>query len=101
MAPVTCSGTISGEHPTSQGRSMTLPSGDAEPSTRPRRRRRGDARRNAELLLAAAKEVFDARGVDAPLDDVARRAGVGNATMYRHFTTRRVLSCCVAAEEDM
>jgi AcrR family transcriptional regulator len=78
---------------------MTLPSGDAEPSTRPRRRRRGDARRNAELLLAAAKDVFDQHGVDAPLDDVARRAGVGNATMYRHFPTRRELIVAVYAEE--
>jgi AcrR family transcriptional regulator len=78
---------------------MTLPSGDAEPSTRPPRRRRADAQRNTELLLAAAKEVFDARGVDAPLDDVARRAGVGNATMYRHFPTRRELIVAVYAEE--
>jgi AcrR family transcriptional regulator len=78
---------------------MPPPSGDPEPSTRPRRRRRADAQRNAELLLAAAKEVFDERGVDAPLDDIARRAGVGNATMYRHFPTRRELVVAVYAEE--
>jgi AcrR family transcriptional regulator len=78
---------------------MAPPSGDAEPSTRPPRRRRADARRNAELLLAAAKDVFDQHGVDAPLDDIARRAGVGNATMYRHFPTRRELIVAVYAEE--
>src|SRR4029450_3200501 len=99
MAPVTWFGTINGEHPTSQGRSMPPPSGDPEPSTRRPRRRRADARRNTELLLAAAKEVFDEHGVDAPLDDIARRAGVGNATMYRHFPTRRELIVAVYAEE--
>jgi AcrR family transcriptional regulator len=74
-------------------------SGEAEPSPRPRRRRRADAQRNAELLLAAAKEVFDEHGVDAPMDDVAHRAGVGNATMYRHFPTRRELIVAAYAEE--
>jgi AcrR family transcriptional regulator len=78
---------------------MAPPSGDAGPSTRPPRRRRADARRNAELLLAAAKDVFDEHGVDAPLDDIARRAGVGNATMYRHFPARRDLIVAVYAEE--
>src|SRR3954454_60403 len=60
---------------------------------------RADARRNHDLLLAAAKEVFAERGADAPLDDVARRAGVGNATMYRHFPTRRELIIAVYSEE--
>lgn len=65
----------------------------------PRRSRRMDARRNYELLLSAAREVFNARGVDAPLDDIARRAGIGNATMYRHFPTRRELIIAVYADE--
>jgi AcrR family transcriptional regulator len=60
---------------------------------------RADARRNRDLLLAAAKEVFAERGADAPLDDVARRAGVGNATMYRHFPTRRELIIAVYSDE--
>lgn len=51
------------------------------------------------MLLVAAREVFDEQGVDAPLDDVARRAGVGNATMYRHFPTRRELIIAVYADE--
>ncbi|MGW2636945.1 TetR/AcrR family transcriptional regulator [Streptomyces sp. NPDC001348] len=53
--------------------------------------RRSDARRNRELLIAAAREIYAERGVEAPLDDIARRAGVGNATLYRHFTGRAAL----------
>ncbi|GAA2611498.1 helix-turn-helix domain-containing protein [Actinomadura fulvescens] len=60
---------------------------------------RADARRNHDRLLAAAREVFDELGADAPLDDVARRAGIGNATMYRHFPTRRDLLLAVYADE--
>jgi AcrR family transcriptional regulator len=65
----------------------------------PRRPRRADAQRNHELLLAAAREVFTERGADAPLDDIARRAGIGNATMYRHFPTRRDLIVAVYTDE--
>jgi len=49
---------------------------------------RADARRNRDAILAAAREAFDADGVLAPLDAVATRAGVGNATLYRNFPTR-------------
>lgn len=63
------------------------------------RPRRADARRNYELVLAAAKEVFEELGVGAPLDEIARRAGVGNATMYRHFPSRRDMVIAVYAEE--
>ncbi|WP_327350942.1 TetR/AcrR family transcriptional regulator [Streptomyces sp. NBC_01304] len=52
---------------------------------------RADARRNLELLLGAAREVIAEQGPDAPMDEVARRAGVGNATLYRRFPTRRAL----------
>ncbi|WP_173915148.1 TetR/AcrR family transcriptional regulator [Streptomyces barkulensis] len=52
---------------------------------------RRDARRNRERLIAAAREVYAEQGVEAPLDDIARRAGVGNATLYRHFPTRGAL----------
>lgn len=61
--------------------------------------RRADARRNRERLLTVAGEVFAERGVDAPLDEIARRAGVGNATLYRHFPTRRDLIVAVYADE--
>lgn len=54
--------------------------------------RRRDARRNRDLLIAAAHEVYSEQGVDAPLDVIARRAGVGNATLYRHFPNRAALA---------
>jgi AcrR family transcriptional regulator len=63
------------------------------------RPRRADARRNYERVLAAAAEVFGESGVTAPLDEIARRAGVGNATLYRHFPTRRELVIAVYAGE--
>src|SRR3954453_20921297 len=65
----------------------------------PARARRSDARDNHALLLAAAKEVFAEDGPDAPLDRVTRRAGIGNATMYRHFPSRRELVIAVYASE--
>jgi AcrR family transcriptional regulator len=52
---------------------------------------RSDARRNHELLVVAAREVFAERGVDASLEEIARRAGVGVGTLYRHFATRDAL----------
>lgn len=55
------------------------------------RRRRADARRNYAALLEAGREVFRAGGIDAPFDEVARRAGVGRATLYRNFPTREHL----------
>jgi AcrR family transcriptional regulator len=56
---------------------------------------RADARRNYEALLAAADELFTTDGPDASLDKIARRAGVGNATLYRHFPDRRDLLVAV------
>ncbi len=53
--------------------------------------RRADARRNRERLLAAAKEVFSGGGPEASLESVARRAGVGIGTLYRHFPAREAL----------
>jgi AcrR family transcriptional regulator len=52
---------------------------------------RRHAQRNHELLVAAAHDVFAERGVEAPLEEVARRAGVGIGTLYRHFATREAL----------
>ena len=49
---------------------------------------RADAERNRGQLMNAALAVFAERGLDAPLDEIARRAGVGNATLYRRFPTR-------------
>jgi AcrR family transcriptional regulator len=53
--------------------------------------RRADARRNYDRLLAAAETALNANGVSASLDDIAKAAGVGNATLYRHFPTREKL----------
>ncbi|MFE2870582.1 TetR/AcrR family transcriptional regulator [Embleya sp. NPDC059259] len=52
---------------------------------------RADARRNYERLLAEARLLFAEHGVDASLEDLARRAGVGIGTLYRHFPTRDAL----------
>ncbi|MFC0528366.1 TetR/AcrR family transcriptional regulator [Phytohabitans kaempferiae] len=57
----------------------------------PRRRMRADARRNYERLLAEAAAAFAEHGADFSLDEIARRAGVANGTLYAHFTNRRVL----------
>ncbi|WP_028922716.1 TetR/AcrR family transcriptional regulator [Pseudonocardia acaciae] len=52
---------------------------------------RADARRNRELLVEAAREVFTERGLQAPLDEVARRAGVSIGTLYNRFPSRAEL----------
>jgi AcrR family transcriptional regulator len=52
---------------------------------------RSHARRNHESLVVAAREVFAERGVEASLEEIARRAGVGVGTLYRHFATRDAL----------
>ncbi|MFD7033715.1 TetR/AcrR family transcriptional regulator [Streptomyces sp. NPDC059917] len=51
-------------------------------------RPRADAVRNRERILLAAREMFVEFGAHAPLDEIARRAGIGNATLYRHFPER-------------
>jgi AcrR family transcriptional regulator len=57
--------------------------------------KRADARRNEKALLDAAARVFIASGVEAPIRDIAVRAGVGTATIYRHFPTRADLIIAV------
>ncbi|MFT8484104.1 MAG: TetR/AcrR family transcriptional regulator [Gluconobacter cerinus] len=56
-----------------------------------RRRPRSDGQRNREHLLNVAKTAFTAGEIDIPLDEVARRAGVGIGTLYRHFSNRDAL----------
>lgn len=60
---------------------------------------RADARRNYERIVATAREVFFADGIEAPLDDIVKRAGVGAGTLYRHFPTREVLIEAVYRQE--
>jgi AcrR family transcriptional regulator len=56
-----------------------------------RRKPRTDAQRNRERILEVAKEAFTRSGANASLDDVAKEAGVGAGTLYRHFPTRDAL----------
>lgn len=52
---------------------------------------RADARRNRDLILRAADEAFAEEGLAVPVDEIARRAGVGAGTLYRHFPTKEAL----------
>jgi AcrR family transcriptional regulator len=63
------------------------------PNKRPAtlRKPRSDAQRNRERILEVAKEAFTRSGADARLDDIAKQAGVGAGTLYRHFPTRDAL----------
>jgi AcrR family transcriptional regulator len=64
------------------------------PAKRPkpaRRKPRADAQRNRERVLESAKQAFTRHGANASLDDIARDAGVGAGTLYRHFPTRDAL----------
>ena len=55
------------------------------------RKPRTDALRNRERLLNIAKQAFSRHGANASLDDIAKQAGVGPGTLYRHFPTRDAL----------
>src|ERR1700731_3891180 len=66
-------------------------SGMTKQATETARRPRADAVRNRERVLAAAKTVFSAGGPEASLEAVAKKAGVGIGTLYRHFPTRQDL----------
>lgn len=71
---------------------MSITSGPVEV---PARSKRADALRNQQTLLAAAAAVFVTSGVDAPIREIAARAGVGIGTIYRHFPTRADLVVAV------
>lgn len=64
----------------------------------PQRPMRADARRNYDKIVAVARDVFSECGVEAPLDDIARRANVGPGTLYRHFPNRDALVVAVYRE---
>lgn len=64
-------------------------------STRPLR---ADAARNRRLLLAAAADEFAERGLDASVADIARRAGVGKGTVFRHFATKDDLLAAIVID---
>ncbi|WP_338672223.1 TetR/AcrR family transcriptional regulator [Streptomyces sp. SCSIO 30461] len=69
----------------------TTPAATAVTAERRTTRPRADALRNRERIVAAAREMFVEFGPEVPLDEVARRAGVGNATLYRNFPDRPAL----------
>ncbi|MGW5055270.1 TetR/AcrR family transcriptional regulator [Actinokineospora sp. NPDC004072] len=58
---------------------------------------RADAARNRARLLEVAYETFAAEGISVPVDEIARRAGVGPGTLYRHFPTKEVLFRAIVA----
>ena len=68
-------------------------------SAKSSRKPRADAQRNRERVLEAAKAVFGAGGPEASLEAVARKAGVGIGTLYRHFPTREALYAAVYRRE--
>lgn len=63
------------------------------------RKPRADSLRNREQLLEAAKSAFNSVGADVPLEEIARRAGLGIGTLYRHFPTRDALMAAVYRRE--
>lgn len=63
------------------------------------RRLRADAKRNIDTLMKAARDVFASSGVDAPVREIADRAGVGMGTLYRHFPQRADLITAVLHSE--
>jgi AcrR family transcriptional regulator len=60
---------------------------------------RSDALNNRERILDAARSMFATEGLDVPMREVARRAGVGPATLYRHFPTKQALATEAFAEQ--
>jgi AcrR family transcriptional regulator len=76
---------------------LSMPTTSSE--TLVQRPRRADARRNYDKLIAAAREAFAEQGTSASLEEIARRAGVGIGTLYRHFPSRQDLLEAVYVEE--
>jgi AcrR family transcriptional regulator len=72
---------------------------EASPETLLERPKRADARRNYEKVLSAAREAFAEGGESTSLEEIARRAGVGIGTLYRHFPNRQALLEAVYVNE--
>jgi AcrR family transcriptional regulator len=98
QAPARPAESPSAEQPSAEQRPAEQPQPSAEqPSAeqRPAEPLRADARQNRAGLISAATEAFAEKGADAPLEDIARRAGVGIGTLYRHFPSRLDLQAAV------
>ena len=67
-------------------------------SRQPGKALRADAQRNRARVLEVAAEVFAAEGLSVPVHEIARRAGVGAGTVYRHFPTKEALFAAIAAD---
>ncbi|HEY3674797.1 MAG TPA: TetR/AcrR family transcriptional regulator [Candidatus Tumulicola sp.] len=78
---------------------MTRKRSESPPVEKAARKPRADAQRNRERLLAAAKAAFTRYGAEVSLDDVAKQAGTGPGTLYRHFPTRDALLAAVYRAE--
>jgi AcrR family transcriptional regulator len=76
-----------------------MTSTESIPEVLAKRPQRSDARRNYEKLITVARETFATDGVSASLEEIARRAGVGIGTLYRHFPTRQDLLESVYADD--
>jgi len=70
----------------------------SQPATQPVRPLRADAQANRDRILAAARDAFVERGPSVPLDDIARRAGIGIGTLYRRFPDRTALMRAVVLD---
>src|ERR1700750_189521 len=70
---------------------VRMSTNEASPETLIARPKRADARRNYEKVLTAAREAFAEGGESTALEEIARRAGVGIGTLYRHFPNRQAL----------
>ena len=82
---------IVGETALDQSPETAAAQGGSATEGTPRRPMRADARRNYDKIVATARVVFTERGTDCSLDEIAKRAGVGPGTLYRHFPTREAL----------
>src|SRR5690349_20268265 len=90
-----CSGTIRNVVPVVKAVERRAVSTPSDSTAMPARTKRADALRNQQTLLAAAAAVFVTSGIDAPIREIAARAGVGLGTIYRHFPTRADLVVAV------
>ena len=94
LAPLTIRSTVPFGNPSNERGSGRVADSDGR-AGQASPRKRADARRNEQTLLAAAAAVFVTSGVEAPVRDIAAKAGVGMGTIYRHFPTRADLIIAV------
>ncbi|GAA3446951.1 TetR/AcrR family transcriptional regulator [Planomonospora venezuelensis] len=80
-------------------RTPERPSTGPSPTAGNDREPRADARRNREQVLRTAQQLFATQGLGIPLDEIARRAGVGPGTVHRHFPTKESLYLAVAIDQ--